>query len=71
MFFDSIQKKTQYIHILNNFKSTPKEMEILGLNRFRLFADKNVVREFIRLVNSVYVGFHGDIVVPIESNRRY
>jgi hypothetical protein len=71
MFFDSIQKKTQYIHILNNFKSTPKEMEILGLNRFRLFADKNVVKEFIRLVNSVYVGFHGDIVVPIESNRRY
>ena len=71
MFFDSIQKKTQYIHILNNFKSTPKEMEILGLNRFRLFANKNVVREFIRLVNSVYVGFHGDIVVPIESNRRY
>ena len=71
MFFDSIQKKTQYIHILNNFKSTPKEMEILGLNRFRLFANKNVVREFVRLVNSVYVGFHGDIVVPIESNRRY
>lgn len=71
MFFDSIQKKTQYIHILRNFKSTPKEMEILGLNRFRLFANKNVVREFIRLVNSVYVGFHGDIVVPIESNRRY
>lgn len=65
MFFDSIQKKTQYIHILNNFKSTPKEMEILGLNKFRLFADKNVVKEFIRLVNTVYVGFHGDIVVPV------
>ena len=65
LYFESIQMKNQYIHILNNFKSTVKEIEIRGFNRFRLYPNGNVVKEFIRLVNTVYVGFHGDIVVPV------
>lgn len=69
MFFDSIQKKTQYVNILNNFKSTPKEMEILGLNRFRLHPNGNVIKAFIRQVESVYVGFYGDIVIPVVNHR--
>lgn len=69
MFFDSIQKKTQYVNILNNFKSTPKEMEILGLNRFRLYPNGNVIKAFIRQVESVYVGFYGDIVIPVVNHR--
>lgn len=67
LYFESIQMKNQYIHILNNFKSTPKEMEMLGLNRFRLHPNGKVVKEFIRLVNTVYVGFHGDIVIPVVN----
>jgi hypothetical protein len=69
MYFESIPKKNQYIRILNNFKSTSNEMEIFGLDSFRLFADENVVKEFIRVVNTVYVDFYGDIVVPIAKNR--
>lgn len=71
MYFESVKQKSQYASVLRNFKSTSKEMEIFGLDSFRLFADENVVKQFIRVVNTVYVGFHGDIVVPIESNRRY
>ena len=44
-------------------------MEIFGLDSFRLFADENVIKGFIRQVESVYVGFYGDIVVPITKNR--
>ena len=69
MYFESIPKKNQYIRILNNFKSTSKDMEIFGLDSFRLFADENVIKEFIRQVESVYVDFYGDIVVPIAKNR--
>ncbi len=69
MYFDSIQKKNQYIRLLNNFKITPKEMEIFGLNKFRLFADGNVITDFIRQVQSVYVDFYWNIVVPIVDSR--
>lgn len=69
MYFDSIQKKNQYIKLLNNFKITPKEMEIFGLNKFRLFADGNVITDFIRQVQSVYVDFYWNIVVPIVDSR--
>jgi hypothetical protein len=69
MYFESIPKKNQYIRILNNFKSTSKDMEIFGLDSFRLFADENVIKGFIRQVESVYVDFYGDIVVPIAKNR--
>ena len=57
MFFDSIQKKTQYIHILNNFKSTSKDMEIFGLDSFRLFADENVIKEFYPNVSKQVILF--------------
>ena len=67
MYFESIPKKNQYIRILNNFKSTSKDMEIFGLDSFRLFADENVIKEFIRQVESVYVDFYGDIVVPVVN----
>lgn len=69
MYFESIPKKNQYIRILNNFRSISKDMEIFGLDSFRLFADENVIKGFIRQVESVYVGFYGDIVVPIAKNR--
>jgi hypothetical protein len=71
MYFESHDKKRQYCSVLKNFRITQDEIEIFGLKKFRLFADENVVKEFIRVVNTVYVGFHGDIVVPIQSNRRY
>ena len=67
MYFESIPKKNQYIGILNNFKSTSNEMEIFGLDSFRLFADENAIKGFIRQVESVYVGFYGDIVVPVVN----
>ena len=71
MYFESAKQKSQYCSVLKNFRITQDEIEIFGLKKFRLFADENVVKEFIRVVNTVYVGFHGDIVVPIQSNRRY
>lgn len=67
MYFESIPKKNQYIRILNNFRSISKDMEIFGLDSFRLFADENVIKEFIRQVESVYVDFYGDIVVPVVN----
>lgn len=69
MYFQSIQKKNQYISLLNDFKITPKNIEILGLSKYRLHVNENVIKEFIRQVESVYVGFYGDIVVPIAKNR--
>lgn len=64
MYFESLDKKSQYVSFLNNFRSTSKDMEIFGLDSFRLFVDENVVKEFIRQVEAVYVDFYGDIVVP-------
>ena len=69
MYFESAKQKSQYCSVLRNFKPTSKEMEILGLNRFRLHPNENIIKEFIRQVESVYVGFYGDIVVPIAKNR--
>lgn len=69
MYFESLDKKSQYVSFLNNFRFTSKDMEIFGLDSFRLFADENVIKGFISQVESVYVGFYGDIVVPIAKNR--
>lgn len=65
MYFESAEQKSQYCSVLKNFRITQDEIEIFGLNRFRLYLDGNVVKEFIRQIESVYVGFYGDIVVPV------
>lgn len=69
MYFEYVKMKNQYIDLFNNFKITQKEMEIFGLNKFRLFADENVITDFIRQVQSVYVDFYWNIVVPIVDSR--
>ncbi len=69
MYFESVKQKSQYCSVLKNFRITQDEIEIFGLNRFRLYANGNVVKEFIRQVETVYVGFHGDIVIPVVNYR--
>ena len=69
MYFEYVKMKNQYIDLFNNFKITPKNIEILGLSKYRLHVNENIIKEFIRQVESVYVGFYGDIVVPIAKNR--
>jgi hypothetical protein len=69
MYFESAEQKSQYCSVLKNFRITQDEIEIFGLNRFRLYLDGNVIKEFIRQIESVYVGFYGDIVVPVVNYR--
>lgn len=69
MYFEYVKMKNQYIDLFNNFKITPKNIEILGLSKYRLHVNENIIKEFIRQVESVYVGFYGDIVVPIVDSR--
>lgn len=69
MYFESAKQKSQYCNVLKNFRITQDEIEIFGLNRFRLFANGNVIKAFIRQVESVYVGFYGDIVIPVVNHR--
>ena len=69
MYFESAEQKSQYCSVLKNFRITQDEIEIFGLNRFRLYPNGNVIKAFIRQVESVYVGFYGDIVVPVVNYR--
>lgn len=69
MYFESAKQKSQYCSVLKNFRITQDEIEIFGLNKFRLYPDGNVVKEFIRQIESVYVDFYGYIVVPIVNYR--
>lgn len=69
MYFESAKQKSQYCSVLKNFRITQDEIEIFGLNKFRLYPDGNVVKEFIRQIESVYVGFYDDIVVPVVNYR--
>lgn len=69
MYFDSVHRQVQYCNVLNNFKITPREIEIFGIDKYRLSADKIIIKEFIKKVLSVYVDFNWNIVVPIENNN--
>jgi hypothetical protein len=69
MYFESAKQKNQYGSVLKNFRITQDEIEIFGLNKFRLYPDGNIVKEFIMQIESVYVDFYGYIVVPVVNYR--
>ena len=70
MHFYSIEEKDLRSRIYNvpNIKIN-KELYRLGLERYRLHPNIDVIKEFIRRIKSVYVGFYGDIVIPLASTN--
>ena len=70
LYFESIEKKVQKIKRYNSYyRITGKEINSLRLDNYRLHANKNVIKEFIRQVQSVYVDFYWNIVLPVLSPR--
>ncbi len=70
LYFESIEKKVQKIKRYNSYyRITAKEINSLRLDNYRLHANKNVIKEFIRQVQSVYVDFYWNIVLPVLSPR--
>lgn len=68
MYFESVKQKSQYWGCSKNFRITQDEIEIFGLNRFTSYMlMEMLLKEFIWQVETVYVGFHGDIVIPVEK----
>lgn len=75
MYFANEQEKERKICDYNKYKIvTAREIDRLGFGSCRLYSNHNVIKEFIRQIKSVYVGFNWDIVVPVvylnnNSNR--
>ena len=75
MYFENKRGKEQKIDEYNKYKVVAtREINRLEFESYRLYPNHNVIKEFIRQIQSVYVGFNWDIVVPViypnnNSNR--
>lgn len=71
-YFNRTEDKKFEIYNLGSKKSL-KSLELLGLqqNYQRVHYDISVVEEFIRRVESVYVDFYGDVVVPAKTHKYF
>lgn len=68
MYFENKRAKEQKISEYNKYKIvTTREISRLRLERYRLYPNSNVIKEFIREIQSAYVGFNWNIVIPIAS----
>lgn len=68
MYFNSMEEKELRIRIYNySNKIINKELYRLGVERYRVYPNPDVIKEFIRKIKSVYVGFYGDIIIPMAS----
>jgi hypothetical protein len=63
-----MEEKELRSRIYNNLnKIINKELYRLGVERYRIYPNPDVIKEFIRKIKSVYVGFYGDIIIPMSS----
>lgn len=66
MYFEDEKEKEQRIRAYNKYKvATSREINRLEFERYRLYPNHNIIKEFIRQIQSVYVDFHWNIVIPI------
>jgi len=65
MHFRSRGEKQFKIVKYNSYrKVTPREIHKLGFDNYRLYPDITVIKEFIRQIESVYIGSNGDFIIP-------
>jgi len=62
MYFQNLNAKQYIISKYNSYSSVQRrEINRLGLERYRLYPNVKVVKQFIHDVNSVYINFNGNI----------
>ncbi len=65
MYFENRIEKEQKINEYNKYRIvTSREINRLRFGSYRLYPDHDVIKEFIRQIQSVYVDFYFNIVVP-------
>lgn len=70
MYFENARDKFNKISEYNKYMIvTSREIYKLRFEDYRLYPNLDVVAEFIKQVQSVYVGFYGDIVIPPFSHN--
>jgi hypothetical protein len=70
MYFKNKSEREQKIREYNKYKIvTTREINRLRFGSYRLYPDSDVIKEFIRKIQSAYVGFKGDIVIPIAPRK--
>ncbi len=68
MYFENKREKEQKINEYNKYKIvTAREINKLRFERYRLYPDSDVIKEFIRQIQHAYVDFYWNIVIPIAS----
>ena len=68
MYFANEIEKERKICEYNKYKIvTTREIDRLGFRSYRLYPNPAVIKEFMRQIKSVYVGFYWDIVIPLAS----
>jgi hypothetical protein len=65
MYFSDLTEKQSIISRYSNYVNfTAREIRSLNLEQYRLYPNTHVISEFARQVQSTYVNFYGEIVVP-------
>lgn len=65
MYFRNKREKQHMINKYNSYKNvTSREIQRLGFDNHRVYPNITVVEEFLRQIESSYVDFYGDVVVP-------
>lgn len=68
MYFENEREKKQKIREYYKYEIvTAREINRLRLERYRLYPNPDVIKEFIREIQSAYVDFYWNIVIPIAS----
>lgn len=70
MYFENKREKEQKIREYNEYKIvTAREINRLRFESYRLYTNSYVIKEFIRKIQSAYVAYNFDIVIPIASTK--
>ncbi len=70
MYFENKREKEQKIREYYKYEIvTAREINRLRFESYRLYPNPDVITEFIRQIQSAYVAFNWDIVVPLRSNK--
>lgn len=70
MYFENKREKEQKIREYYKYEIvTAREIKRLRFESYRLYPNPDVITEFIRQIQSAYVAFNWDIVVPLRSNK--
>ncbi len=65
MYYKNIRNKKSKINHYNSYANvTAREIRQLEFEKYRLYPNQNIIKEFIRQIQSVYIDHYENIVIP-------